>query len=187
MRRETPGPLSSIDMVPDDGRNDVQWAMDELNKRQRSQADILFELNDRLAVHGIGPISRSSFNRRAIMIYMQRKTLEDGTALVKALHGEITPETMSMGDKVLVEFIKTAANQLIAVSGGNFDTKQLLELARAFKVVLEAQGLSAELKKEAQKEFDEKASAAIDKVTKARGLSAETAKDIRAQILGVKE
>jgi hypothetical protein len=187
MRRETPGPLSSIDMVPEEGRNDIQWALDELNKRERTQADILFDLNDRLAAHGLAPISRSAFNRRAIREYTMKRRTEDGRAIYAALAPNLTPDKIGEGDLVLGELIKTLILELLDAGSGAINTAGAMELAQAYVKTIQGQRMSAELRKQAEKEFADKASAAIDKVAKARGLSAETAKDIRAQILGVKE
>ncbi|MBB4018220.1 hypothetical protein GGR16_003254 [Chelatococcus caeni] len=55
-----------LDRVPAEGHGDALWALGELSERRRTSADILFELNDRLAAKGIAPVLRSTFNRVAI-------------------------------------------------------------------------------------------------------------------------
>ena len=52
-RRPGRGRLSSMDLIPEEGQDDIVWAVAELNKRQRSAKEILFDLNDRLAAKGI--------------------------------------------------------------------------------------------------------------------------------------
>lgn len=187
MQRETPGRLSSIDLVPEEGRDDVMWALGQLNERKRSQADILFDLNDRLAVKGVAPISKSAFNRRAVRIYAQTKRDEEARALYSELARKLTPEAISEGDLVLGELIKTLVSEMLDATAGVINPTGALELARAYKAVIEGQTLSLELRRQADKELATKVNAAIDKVAKTRGLSADAAKDIRAQILGVKE
>lgn len=44
---EKRGQLSSLDLLPDEAQDDLVWAIGELNRRQRTQTDILFEFNDR--------------------------------------------------------------------------------------------------------------------------------------------
>ena len=79
--RQTRGRLSSLDLLPEDCTDDVVWAMGELNARKRSQADILFELNDRLAVKGCDIISKSAFNRRAVRVALIQARREEDAAL----------------------------------------------------------------------------------------------------------
>ena len=87
--RVTRGRLSSLDLSPEEGHDDIVWAMAQLNERKRSQEDIRFELNDRLAVKGIDAISKSAFNRRAVRI-----------APTKGLpHWEKLPETTAALDE----------------------------------------------------------------------------------------
>lgn len=187
MASEGPGRLSSIDLVPEEGREDVLWALGQLNERARSQADILSDLNGRLADKGLQLISKSAFNRRAVRIYAQKRRDEEARAVYAELAKTFTPEKISEGDLVLGELIKTLVSEMLDASAGEINTAGALELARAYKAVIEGQTLSLELRRQADKEMAAKVNAAIDTVAKTRGLSADAAKDIRAQILGVKE
>ena len=69
--------LDSLDLLPPECEDDVVWALARLNERQRTQADILFELNDRLAVKGQGPISKSAFSRRSVRLKRRRDRLAE--------------------------------------------------------------------------------------------------------------
>ncbi len=187
MLRETPGRLSSIDLVPEEGRDDVIWALGQLNERSRSQADILSELNGRLADKGLDPISKSAFNRRAVRIYMHTKRTEDMCAVFERIAPKLTPESMDKGNLVIGEAIKMLVLEMTEAGVDGIDAKGIAALAQAYVASIRGQKMSGDLRKQMLAEFDAKASAAIDAVAKQRGLSAEVAKDIRAQILGVKE
>ncbi len=57
------GRLSSLDLLPEEARDDLIWAIGELKKRERPQADIHFEFNDRLEARASRRFA-SAFNRR---------------------------------------------------------------------------------------------------------------------------
>ena len=182
---ERPGRLSSLDLVPEAGREDVMWALDELNRRERTQADILEELNGRLADKGLALISKSAFSRRAVRIYAQQKRDADARAMYVALEPQITPASVSQGTLVLSELIKTLISELLDLRAGVIDAKGALELARALKTIIESQALSLELKNRMVADMEAKVTATLDAVAKTRGLSRDVVSDIRAQILGV--
>ena len=75
--------LSSIDLVPEHAQDDIVWAIGELNQRLRTQADILFELNDRLATKGVEPISASAFNRKALKLRAAQIRLDEVNKLLE--------------------------------------------------------------------------------------------------------
>ncbi len=66
--RKGRGRLDSFDLMPEDGQEDLAWAMTELNKRVRPQSVILEELNGRLADKNLPLISKSAFNRKSIRV-----------------------------------------------------------------------------------------------------------------------
>ena len=86
------GRLSSIDLLPDEAQDDIVWAMAELNQRKRSQADILFELNDRLAVKGCEAISKSAFNRKSMRVAAYSRRINESRALFEGIAPQFTPD-----------------------------------------------------------------------------------------------
>ena len=62
----------------------------------------------------------------------------------------------------------------------------LMFASRALKHAEEAQKISADTKARILRDFTTKAEEAVDKVAKAKGLTAETAEAIKANILGIK-
>jgi hypothetical protein len=184
---ERPGRLSSIDLVPDEGREDVAWALGQLVERSKPQGDVLFELNGRLAMKGIAPISRSAFSRRAVRLFTQRGRAQEMRELFADLAPQFSPDNLDKGNLVLGELIKTLISELLDAGADGVNTTGALELARAFKATIEGQALSVELRRQIERDFAERADKAISAVAQKRGLSADLVGDIRAQILGVKE
>lgn len=59
------GRLCSLDMLPQQAKEDVAWSEAQLLARKLPQTAILTELNSRLSAKGLSPISRAAFNRFA--------------------------------------------------------------------------------------------------------------------------
>jgi len=153
--------LSSLDQLSDECQDDVVWALGELNGRQRTQADILFELNDRLAVKGQGPISKSAFSRRSVRLKRRADRLAERDYLYAGIAPKITPEKMGSQDVVLGELLKALIDELIDDARGAKDVK---ELATAFQKVVAAQQTSANLKARALAAAEQKLEEAVTTV-----------------------
>ncbi len=175
--------LDSLELLPEDAQDDVVWAISQLNERRRSQADILFELNDRLEVKGIGPISKSAFNRKAMRLSRRASQLEERRFIYAGIAEKLTPEEISKSDIVLGEFLKTLIDELL--DGDNLNSKNAMELARAYKETVVAQRHSAELRRKAEAEFADKTREAVEAVAKTKGISSDATETILATILGV--
>lgn len=175
--------LSSLDLLPEECQDDVVWALKELNARSRTQSDILFELNDRLAVKGHGPISRSAFSRRSVRLKRRADRLAERDSLYAGIIEKITPDKMAEQDIILGELLKTLIDELIDEAKTAEDVK---ELASAYRQTVSAQQVSANLKAKAIAAADKKIDKAVDMVTKAAGLSADRASEIRKKVLGLR-
>lgn len=151
--------LNSLDQLPEECQDDVIWALARLNERQRTQQDILFELNDRLAVKGHGPISRSAFSRRSIRLKRRADRLAERDALYAGIADKITPEKMGEQDIVLGELLKALVDELIDEATTAKDVK---ELATAFRQIVAGQQVSANLKQQAEAEADAKMEKAVN-------------------------
>lgn len=154
------GRLSSLDLLPDEAQDDLLWAMSELNQRKRSQADILFELNDRLEVKGIAPISRAAFNRKSTTLAARAMQMEERRHVYAGFAERLTPEEVGKNDLVLGEFLKLLIDHLSL--GEALDSKNAMELARAYKDTIVAQRHSAEHQKKAEEKANEKLSKVMD-------------------------
>jgi len=188
-KRQGRGRLSSLDLLPEEAQDDLVWALGELNQRTRTQADILFELNDRLEAKGIEPISRSAFNRRATRLARRTAQLEERRYVYAGIAERLTPEEVSKSDLVLGEFLKVLIDELL--DGSELTSKSAMELARAYKETVLAQRHSAAERRKAEEEAKKKINSAISNVEKSLPAQAATVdgqeiiRRIREDIYGI--
>lgn len=142
-RREGPGRLHSIDLLPAEADAEIHWANGELAARRRTQADILFELNDRLAVVGCGPISASAFNRYAIAKASATRAMAELTAIGGAVAEVLGTDSADKITLLISQMIRVAAYRHL--SKGDASPRELLDLSRALNSVIAASSKSAEL------------------------------------------
>jgi len=135
--------LSSIDLVPEHAQDDIVWAIGELNQRARTQADILFELNDRLGTKGVDPISASAFNRKALKLRAVQIRLDEARHIFTGIADQFTPEKVDDNSVVLGEFIKMLVFELTQADQAERTPKMAMELARAFHDTVKGQAMSA--------------------------------------------
>ncbi len=184
-RRQGRGRLSSMDLIPEDGQDDIVWAVAELNKREKTANDILFELNDRLAAKDIDPISKSAFNRKSVKLAAMSNRLNEARHIFSGLAPQFTAEKVDEGTIVLGEFIKLLVFELAQNEGGAIGTKGAMELARAYLAAIQAQKISAERRRALEADFKAEAEKAIEKVAKVRGVSAEATEALRRELFGI--
>lgn len=186
MERVGRGRLSSIDLLPEEARDDIVWACQQLNARQRTQADILFELNDRLEAKGLDGISRSAFNRKAMRLAAAARRMDESRHMFEGLARHLTPERVDDSAVILGEFLKTLIFELMEEGSGDRSPKEAMELARAYLAAIQGQRLSADRRRKLEAEFATRTEKAIDTVAKQAGLSADRAAQIRREVLGVR-
>ncbi|TCO12429.1 phage protein Gp27 family protein [Camelimonas lactis] len=180
------GRLSSLDLIPDEGQDDIVWAMAELNQRQRTQADILFELNDRLAVKGIEPLSRSAFNRASMRAANAARRISESRALFEGIAPQFTPEKVDETNVVIGELIKILITEMLDADASTFSPKGAAELASAYVRAIQGQTISADRKRKLEDEFRRKAAAAVDKLSNVKGITQETREMFMRDLLGVR-
>lgn len=184
--RKGRGRLSSLDTIPDEGQDDVLWALGELNQRARTQQDILAELNERLEAKGIDPISRSAFNRRAVRLAAAARRLEESRYLFAGLADQFTPDRIDEGNVGLGEVIKTLIFELLDPDRGH-TPETAMQLARAYQATISGQRISSDRRRKLEADYQEKVARTIDTVAKEGGLSAERIAQLRRDFLGVRE
>ena len=180
--RVTRGRLSSLDLIPEEGHDDIVWAMAQLNERKRSQEDIRFELNDRLAVKGIDAISKSAFNRRAVRIALAQARREEDAAVYEAIAAKLSPEKIDEAAIVVGELLKSAIAAHAERDAMSLSSEDVLNLAKGYQAAVMAMSQSAEYKRKRMAEFAAKVDEAADAVKKAPGITAETRKKIMEQL-----
>lgn len=181
------GRLSSIDLMPAEGQEDLAWAMEQLNARAMTQADILSELNGRLADKGLPLISKSAFNRRSMRVAEINRRAGEKAAIVSAIAPSLTPEKIEEMDRVVGEILKMTILEVLDRDGGSVGSKGAMELARGYQAVIQGQAKSADAREKREKQFAEKVKKGVDAIARAKGLTAETADEIKAQILGIEK
>lgn len=172
--------LSSLDLVPEEAQDDIFWAMRELNARRRSQADILFELNDKLAVRGVDPISKSAFSRAAVRAEKSRRAMAERNALIAAIAPMATPDKVREADLVIGELLKMLVAAILEQDG--LTSEDAFNLAQAHLKSIQAQEKSTELKRAAEAEFSAKIGAAAEKVAQVKGITADARRQIMEQL-----
>ena len=175
-------------MLPDEAQDDIIWAMGELNARRRSQADILFELNDLLEVKGIDPISRSAFNRKSMSLAKRAMQLDERRHVYAGIAEKLTPEEVGKADLVLGEFLKILLDQISLKD--DLDSKNLQELGRAYKDIIVGQRHSAEHRAKLEAEAKAKLGKVVDAVeghlaTTEKPDGMAVIKKIREEIYGI--
>ena len=182
------GRLSSLDLLPEEAADDIVWACQQLAERRRTQADILFELNDRLGGKGLPPISRSAFSRKSIRISAMQRRLAEAREMFAGLSGQLQAKDVDDNTIALGEFIKTLILELVDDQAGDKTPKQAMELARAYHATIAGQKISADRRKMLETAARDKAIAAVDAVAGAAGAStdrAEIIRKIREDIYGI--
>lgn len=183
--RQGRGRLSSMDLVPEEGQDDIVWAVGELNKRERTAEEIRLELNDRLEAKGLDTISKSAFNRRSVKLAAMNNRLNEARYIFQGLAPQFTAEKVDEHTIVLGEFIKLLIFELAQNDGSELGSKGAMELARAHLAVIQGQKISAERRATLEARFKAEAAEAIEKVAKVRGVSKETQDAMRATLFGV--
>ncbi|MEX2480213.1 MAG: DUF3486 family protein [Gammaproteobacteria bacterium] len=197
MARRGRGRLSAIDRLPEWADEAKLWAFEQLKERKLPQLEILEAFNDRLraAAWEQGEpeppqISRSAFNRSAVRLAVLGRRLQETREIAAVL----APKIEAAGDNELTLLVAETIKTLVAEMLGNAGdlaadgatAEMLMFTSRALKHAEEAKKISTDTRKKIETDVRAKAEKAVDTVAKAHGLTAETAEEIKAKILGVK-
>lgn len=187
------GRLSSLELLPPEANAIVAWAAGELADRERTQTDIYAEFVTRcqqLMAEHRGELefsipAFSSFNRFSIRQARMSRRLDQTRDIVKVLSQKHDPQTADEVTIIAAEMIKAAV--LYATGDGEdvMDGKELKALAEALRAAQAAQNLSSTRKAKETEQLQARLGEAVDAVAKAKGLTAETAEQIKSEILGV--
>lgn len=184
--REGRGRLSDIDLLPEEAQDDIVWACAELSQRARTQADILEELNNKLLIKGLGPISRSAFNRFSVKRAMASRRIVEARGIFAGIADQFTPEAVDEGNIVLGEFLKTVVFELAQRDVQEHSADDAMKMARAYLASVQAQKISSDRRRKIEGEFVRKADAALDRLSKESGLPADRVAQIRREVLGLR-
>jgi len=186
------GRLSSIDLLPEEAQPCVSAALAALSERKRTQEDIRRELNECLAKLGLGPISRSTFNRKALQIAAVGRQLQQAREVAAVMAEKLSDLPEGDIGLLLIEALKTLIydvimNEALAAEGGRAGLKMFSQAADAIMRLERARKTNAETRRLALREFAQAAEEAVERAGREAGLSAEAVAQIRREVLGVVE
>lgn len=187
--RKGRGRLSSINLLPPEAGELVEWAAKELAARERTQKDIHAEFNERLLDLDpeLEPISASAFNRHAIKLADIQRRMKETSHIVSSLSDQMQPGDVDELSVVAGQAVKTLIMEILAARGeASIDTKGVMELARGLMAATQAQNISTKRRQQVEAEFEAKADAAIGKASKSAGLNADQIAQLRRDFLGVR-
>lgn len=189
-QRPTRGRPSKIDLLPDSIRDQLHQM---LRDKRHTQEEIREAINELIDSHDLPEdmqISRTGLNRYASRMEEFGAKIRASREMAEIWAAKLGSAPTSDVGKLLLEFVKTLAFETsmdMAERGKSVEPKALGQLALVAQRLEAAAMASHKREKEIQQEFAKKAAAAAESITRSAGLSAETAADIKRQILGIAE
>ena len=181
-KRPGRGRLSTIDQLPEDIRLTVNA---ELRNRDKTQTQILEDINPDLQERGQKPIYKSAFNRYAMAIEekgsMMREAREAADALVDGL-GE--QKGTDLG-RAVTEMVKTLSFDLV-LNGGDIDVDTLNKVALIAQRIERASTMSLDREEQIRKQTLEQAADTVEEAAIQNGMNEEQAQWMREKLLGIK-
>lgn len=187
------GRLSSLELLPPEANAIVAWAASELADREKTQTEIYAEFVTRcqqLMAEHRGELefkvpAFSSFNRFSMRQARMSRRLDQTREIVKVLSQKHDAQTADEVTIIAAEMIKAAV--LYATGDGEdvMGGKELKALAEALRAAQAAQNMSSTRKAKETEQLQARLGEAVETVAKAKGLTAETTEQIKAEILGV--
>lgn len=185
------GRLSSIDLLPPEAEEDVAWAFAQLRERKMTQEEIREQLNLRLKLKGIDPISSSAFNRAAVRTARMAHRLGEVREIASALATKFEDGGDEKLTLLVSETIKSLVFELLENAGNLKATpltaEMVANLATAVASAERAKKISADTRKIIEKDFRKKVDDAVDKVGAFKGLSPEAKEDFKRLLFGVRD
>ena len=188
------GRLSSLDLMPSECDGIITWAAQELSNLDRTQTEIYAEFVSKceaLMAEHRGELefkipAFSSFNRYAIRMARQTRRLDQTRAIVATLSEKFNAAESDNLTIMAAETIKALVfNMLAEADEDSANPLGVMQLAAAFKQAVQAQSISSDRRRKVEADFAAKVDTAVATVARTKGLTAETAEAIKAQILGV--
>ncbi|MDX7721011.1 DUF3486 family protein [Aeromonas caviae] len=189
--RKTKNTKSKIQQLPADIRSQLA-AM--LRSGDMSQKAILAEVNQLILEAGLPPeeqISRTGLNRYSKQVEAAGSRIAKAREMAEVLTSKLGDAPTSQIGNLMAENMKTMAWETSMAlmeateDGEMIDIKQFNQLALAYQRISQSSILNQKLEKEIRAAFAAEAATAAEKIVKQAGLTAETAAQIKQQILGI--
>lgn len=195
MARKGRGRLSGIELLPAAADAIIAEAADALRDRDRTQLEIYQEFYAKLEAlkrEHRGELefdipSFSAFNRYSIRLATLSRRLDETREIAGALAERFDAGASDNLTVIAAEAIKTLVFEIVMAAGeARVDPKGAMNLANALRAAAQAQGVSTARRQKVETEFAKDVEKAVDTVARQKGMTAETAEAIKAQILGVR-
>ncbi|WP_114794213.1 DUF3486 family protein [Vibrio cholerae] len=181
---------SKVELLPEDIRNTLNVFIRSGNMTQK---DILEAVNQMIDDAGLGDdakLSRTGFNRYAKRMEDMGQRLRQSREVAEVWVSKLGEAPTSDVGKLLQEFVRTMAfdtsMKMMEQSDGEvISPKALGQLALVVQRIETAAMTSMKREKEIRAAFAAEAAEAAEKIVKQAGISADTATDIKNQILGI--
>lgn len=185
------GRLSSFDRLPPETEGIVQDAQRALAAREKTQVEIYAEfvtacqrlMAERELDFDIPAIA--SFNRFSMRKAQLARRLSQTNEIVAVLAEKWDAQASDDLTVITAEAIKAIVLHMLGDATEGMDPKDAMHLANAFRAATQAQNVSSDRRLKLQKEFASRLTTAVDAAAKAKGMTAETAEEIKAMLLGV--
>lgn len=190
------GRLNGLEQLPDEATPIVAWANEQLRQRDRTQLEIYQEFFDKLQQlqresHGELEFtipSRSAFNRYSIKLAALARRMDETREIANQLAKSFDAEASDNLTILAAEAVKSLVYELVIAGGdAGFEPKDAKSMADALRSAAQAQNVSTARRQKVEKEFAAQVEKAVGTVAKVKGLTADTAEAIKAQILGVNQ
>ena len=181
-KRPGRGRLSTIDFLPEDIRIKVNA---ELRNRDKTQTQILSELNPALQERGKKLISKSAFNRYAMQIEEKGSMMREAREAADALVGGLGEQKGTDLGRAVTEMVKTLSFDLV-LNGGEIDVDTLNKVALIAQRIERASKISLDREEQLRRQVLEEAADAVEETAIQMGNDEETAQFWRKKVLGVK-
>ncbi len=189
------GQLSAIERLPPECDPIIEWAEEQLRDRERTQTEIYEEFflkMQALQAEHRGELdfmipSFSAFNRHSIKLAILTRRMEQTSDIAEAIGKRFDAGKSDNLTVIAAEAIKTLVFEILTTAGeAGVDPKGAMALANALRAAAQAQSVSTVRRAKVEKEFKADVEKAVDTVAKTKGMSADTAEEIKAKILGVR-
>lgn len=189
------GQLSAIERLPPECDPIIEWADGQLRDRERTQTEIYEEFflkMQALQAEHRGELeftipSFSAFNRRSTRLAILTRRMEQTSDIAEAIGKRFDAGKSDNLTVIAAEAIKTLVFEILTTAGeAGVDPKGAMALANALHKAAQAQHVSTARRAKVEKEFKADVEKAVDTVARTKGMSAETAEEIKAKILGVR-
>ena len=174
------GRLSSIDLLPEDIKAQLNAA---LREKRLTQKQILDAVNPLLAERGKTPVSKSALGRYAMSVEEKGAMMREAREAAKALVGKFEEHSDSDIGRLLSEMIKTLTFERV-MTGGDLDVPELNKLALIAQRMARTSKIDLERDKAVKQQMAEKAKERINELEK-QGFDPSTLKASIEAVYGI--